>query len=457
MRNLITSLLLLNFLSSLLAAQKPSSNQPIVLTHVTIIDMTGEPPKPDMTVVIVGQRIDTIGRTGKVRVPKDSRIVDADGKYLVPGFWDMHVHLSLATEIALPLLLANGVTGIREMGGDLKQIDAWRNRIAAGELLGPQIVRAGPVVDGPKDADYRLTITNPIEARNAVRQLKRLGVDFIKIHNAVPREAYFALADEAKKLNISFAGHIPAGITAAEASDAGQKSIEHTESLLDFPVAEAMKRTKDPKEIFNQALAAYNEDKAKLLFRRFAKNGTWFVPTLVEYQAFAFRADIAAHPDERNKYVAASAKEYWNKTFPVRGTAETFAARKSLLQKFLEFVGEMRREEVSVMTGTDLGVRDVYPGFSLHNELELLVKAGFSPLEALQSATVKPAKFLGLEKSLGTIEKGKTADLVLLEANPLENIANTKKISAVITKGRYLPNETLQKMLADVEAIAGEK
>lgn len=460
----ISTVLLISLHISLLSTsalpqinKNSQSGRPIVFTHVNVIDATGRPPMPDMTIIITGDRIIGLGKTGKISIPKDAQVVDCTDKFLIPGLWDMHVHLSLATEAALPALIANGVTGVRDMGGDLKQIDDWRERIVSGKLLGPRIVRAGPVVDGPKDAEYRVTITNPKEAVEAVLSLKRSGVDFIKIHNAVPRDAYFALARECKRQHISFVGHIPAGISPAEASDAGQRSIEHTESLMDYPVAEAMKSTKDLKKIFNQAITAYNEDKTKVLFEKFVKNDTWFVPTLVEYHAFAFRADLADDPDYRNKYVAVSTKDYWNKTFPVRGTAEIFAVRKEFFQKFLGLVSMMRREGVSVMAGTDLGARDIYPGFSLHDELDLLVKSGFSPMEALQTATRNPARFLGRLLSSGTIEKSKIADLVLLEANPLENIQNTRKIAAVVLRGKLILKPELQMMLDKLEADTKQK
>ena len=450
MRQTISALLIV-VLPFIVTAQRPA-DAPTVFIHATILDMTGAPAKRDMTVIVIGNKIEAIGRSGSVSVPKASRIVNATGKYLMPGLWDMHVHLSLAGETGFSVLLANGVTGVRDMGGDLKEIDAWRDRILTGKLAGPRVFRAGPVVDGPKDAEYRLTVNDPNEARIAVRDLKRQGVDFIKVHNAIPPTAYFALAAEAKKKNFSFVGHIPAGVTAAEVSDAGQKSIEHTESLFDFPIAEAAKRSKDPKEIFAQALATFSGDMAKPLFRKFVKNRTWFVPTLVEYRSFAFRSDIAAHPDERDKYVAASLKDYWKKTFPVRGNADAYAAPKALLQEFIRLVGSMKKEGVDVMAGTDLGARDVYPGFSLHDELELLVSAGFTPLDALRSATVGPARFFGIQSSSGTIAKGKVADLILLDADPLENVTNLRKIAAVVANGRYFDRETLNKMLADVVA-----
>jgi hypothetical protein len=448
------------FLPALLAAQKVLSERPIVLTHITVIDMTGAPPQSEMTVIIVGNRIKAIGRSGKIRVPKRARIIDAAGKYLVPGFWDMHVHLSFATELAMPALIANGVTGVRDMGGDLDQIDEWRRKITGGELLGPRIVRAGLIVDGQKpDAPFRLAVSNAAEARQAVISLKRRGADFIKIHNAVPREAYFALAEESRRQKIFFAGHIPKEITPAEASDAGQRSIEHTESLFDNILFTAS-RQQNIKDALNQAFAAYGDEQAAALFQRFRQNGTWFDPVLVTYRSFAYRTDFAKSPDPRTRYVAASTKRLWDKYQPVNKDvpAETIALRKSAYQRFLELAGLMRREKVNILAGTDAGgIRDVFPGFSLHDELELLVQSGFTPMEAIQAATINPAKFLGLENSLGTVEKEKLADLVLLEANPLENIANTKKIFAVIINGRHLSNEMLQRMLTDVKSVANKK
>lgn len=457
MKNLLASVLLI-FLPVLLAGQRVASMQPIVLTHLTIIDVTGAPPKTDMSVVIVGNRIHAIGKSGKIRVPKNSRIVDATGKYLMPGLWDMHVHLSLATELAMPALIANGVTGVRDMGGDLDQIDAWRRRITNDELLGPRIVRAGSIVDGPKpDAPFRITVSNATEARRAVISLKRRGADFIKIHNAVPRDAYFALADESRRQKIPFVGHIPKEITPAEASDAGQRGIEHTESLFDHILSTASRRQQNANEALNQAFAAYGNEQAALLFRRFRRNDTWYDPVLITYRSFAYRSDFARNPDPRNRYVAASTKRIWDKYQPVSRDvpAEITAVRKSAYQRFLKLVGLMRRQKVKMLAGTDTGgIRDVFPGFSLHDELELLVQAGFTPLEAIQAATINPAEFLGLKSLLGTVGKGKIADLILLEANPLENIAYTKSIFAVIVNGQYLSRETLQKILNDVGSAA---
>jgi len=438
-----------------------SRPRPLVFSRVTVIDATGRPSLPDMTVIISGNRIVALGSTGRVRVPRDAHVIDGRGKFLIPGLWDMHVHLSFATELALPALVANGVTGVRDMGGDLDRIDEWRRRIAGGDLLGPRIVRAGLIVDGQKpDAPFRLTATSAREARQAVIRLKQRGVDFIKIHNAVPREAYFALAAEARAQNIPFVGHIPKEVTPSEASDAGQRSIEHTESLLDNILFSLSQRGQSARDALDQAFAQYRDDRAATLFQRFHRNKTWYDPVLVTYRSFAFRTDFAANPDPRNRYVAASTRRGWDKYQPIPQnlSTETIALRKSVFQRFLGLVGLMRRGQVNILAGTDAGgIRDVFPGFSLHDELELLVQAGLTPAEALQTATRNPADFLGVSDSVGTIERGKFADLVLLEANPLENIENTQRINAVIINGRYIPKSELQTMLAHVEVTASHR
>ncbi len=222
---------------SVFAQSKQSSQpKPLVITRVTAIDATGAPVKPDMTVVISGGRITAIGRTGKVRIPADAQTIDATGKFLIPGLWDMHTHLSFYADTkqppftAFPALIANGVTGVRDMGGNLEQIDRWRREIADGTLTGTRIFRAGAYVDGQKKmnefrASMTIVVNTPEEARAAVRNLKQLGVDFIKVHNAVPHDAYLALADECRKQKISLATHLPRSVRIAEGI--GRRNAQH--------------------------------------------------------------------------------------------------------------------------------------------------------------------------------------------------------------------------------------
>jgi imidazolonepropionase-like amidohydrolase len=423
MREILALLLFILLPTSLVAQSRLTvESRPVVFNRVTVIDMTGAPPKPSMTVIVVGSRISALGTTGKVRLPKNAQIIDASGKYLIPGLWDMHTHLSFAGETVFPVLIANGITGVRDMGGDLNQIDGWRREIMNGMRLGSYIVRAGSFVDGVKpEAKYRLTVTNEAEAKQAVRTLKQQGVDFIKIHNALSRDAFFALASEARKQKIPLAVHLPRGVSAAEASDAGAKSLEHIEILLESALYRQGATAKTLKEAYEENTG----EKGTALFARFVKNKTYYVPTLVAYRAF-----VRAGEDE-----------------------QSIAGRKALFQRFIELVGAMNRAGVGIMAGSDFADKEagIQPGFDLHDELALFVEAGITPMQALQSATSKPTGFLGLSNSLGTIERGKIANLVLLEANPLDNIGNTRKISAVMVNGRYLSKEKLQEMLPSKE------
>ncbi|HYX70189.1 MAG TPA: amidohydrolase family protein [Terriglobales bacterium] len=367
-----------------------------------------------MTVLIVGDRIADIGSSAIVAVPKNARVLDGKGKFLIPGLWDMHGHLSDATQTAFPLLILNGVTGVRDMGGKLTEIDTWRSEIKAGTRIGPHIVRAGPFVDGPKQGvPNRLTAITPEEARSAVLQLKHEGVDFIKVHNGLPRDAFFALMDEAHKQHISVAIHLPKGIGAAEASDAGAASLEHVETLVEGQLWRPGATAKD----IDQALAELEGTQGTALFSTFVKNGTWFVPTLVAY--------------ERGFVL-------WS------NQPDALLPRLQVLRKGLEIVRKMHKAGVRMMAGTDFSDWALVPGIDLHNELALLVEAGFSPMEALQAATRNPAEFLGNGDSFGTIEKGKIADLVMLDADPLEDISHTRKINTVVLGGKPFVIPTLQ-------------
>jgi imidazolonepropionase-like amidohydrolase len=470
---LLSALLLLLTISATFRAQQPQAAV-LVFTHVTVIDMTGARPRPDMTVVIEGGRITAIGRTGRVRLPRGAQVIDAAGKFLIPGLWDMHVHFTEA-ERAFPLFIANGVTGVRNMGGDLDNLLRWRAEVASGKLLGPRIVTCGPIVDGPHPAAQGsvISVANAAEGRQVVDTLKRRGADCVKVYDLLPREAYFAIIDEAKKQGLPVVGHVPLSVTSVEASDAGQRSIEHLGTILEgASSAEAeIKRQEtssppvtDPSE-FPRRLAArgalmldtYDAQKASEIFAHFVRNQTWQVPTLETKWAQTYIDDLSGKDDFRLKYVPQTELQWWSpqKNFFARyRTPEFIVYRKRLFQKELELVGAMHRAGVPFMTGTDLGGAYVFAGSSLHHELELFVQAGFTPLEALQAATRNPAIFLGLSSSEGTVERGKLANLVLLDADPLKDIRNTQRINAVVLVGKYLPKETLQRMLAGVAANA---
>jgi hypothetical protein len=446
----------------------------LAFTNVTVIDMTGAPPKPDMTVVIEGNRITALGKARQVRVPRGAQVVDATGKFLIPGLWDMHVHFT-ETERSLPLFIANGVTGVRNMGGKAEELFKWRSDIAAGRLLGPRIVACGPILDGPQPAAFgaSIAISTVADGRKAVIDLKQRGADFIKVYDLLPRDAYFAIVEEARRQRLPVVGHVPLSVTTLEASGAGQKSIEHLGTILEgsSTLGTELRRlesapmpkgdlTEFPRRIAargERMLDTYSEQKARQIFGQLIKNHTWQVPTLVVKQSQTFIDDISRNGDARLKYIPQSEQEWWSpqKNFFSRyRTPEYIVYKKRLFQKELELVGAMHRAGVPFMAGTDVNAAYLFPGFSLHDELALFVQAGFTPMAALQTATRNPAAFLGELNSQGTVERGKTANLVLLEANPLEDIHNSRRINAVVLNGRYLSKEALQKMLADVEVAA---
>jgi imidazolonepropionase-like amidohydrolase len=283
----------------------------------------------------------------------------------------------------------------------------------------------------------------------------------VKVYSRIPREAYFAIADECKKQRIPFAGHVTIFASLADASDAGQKSIEHLAGIQMLLACSEREEEIAKRGNINasalELLDTFSEKKASLLFAKFARNGTWQTPTLTVKRVRAYQNDPNFINDPRMKYVPAKTKESWDpsKDFRTRNrTAADYEIQRKLYQKDFEIIRKMHQAGVPFLAGTDLGNAYLFPGFSLHDELELLVQAGLTPKEALQTATINPARFLGLEEHIGTVQKGKMADLVLLDADPLADIRNTTKIHAVIFHGRSLDKAKLDAMLSEVEAAA---
>ena len=478
MRKGLTLLLVLSPL--LCAVNQPTlSARPksLVLTHVTVIDATGAAAKPDMTVVIKDARILEIGKSGQVHPPEHAETVNAAGKFLIPGLWDMHVHWY--DKDYLPLFIANGVTGVRMMWG-VPSHHQWRKAIEAGQLVGPHMLIASPIVDGPNPVwPGSIVVANEYEARQAVIQVKRDGADFVKVYALLSRDSYFAIADESKKLGIPFAGHVPDSVSLEEASRAGQMSNEHLTGVLiacSSREAELLKLAQEtlagiqagqPSSVRYQgpehrkrlelALDTYSQQKAEAVFAELKKNQTWQCPTLTVLRSTAFADGGSFSSDPRLKYIPRDIVSSWDPKadpFLKTRTAEDWALSKKVFGKELTVVGAMQGAGVGILAGTDTLNPYCLPGFSLHDELGLLVQAGLTPMQALQAATLNPARFMGREKDLGTVATGKIADLVLLDANPLEDIGNTRKISAVVFAGQLFSRATLDEMLAKTEMLA---
>jgi len=474
MRKLFVSLLVLVLPVQIFCQTPPF----LVIKNVAVIDMTGAPPTPNMTVVIGGGRIARIGKSSKVKIPGSAKVIDGDGKFLIPSLWDMHVHV-LNSDLMLPLFVANGVLGVRDLGvHNIDEILLWRKQAKEGKIVSPRIVTAGKVLDGypQADASFSILVKTPEEGRKAVRDLKVNGVDCIKVYDVLARDTYFAIADESKKAGLPFVGHVPMAITTTEASDAGQKSIEHLGKILEDSSSspEKIKTVHDAaiKEgdyfafttrmgrTYEAILDTYDDKKANEIFAHFRKNNTWQVPTLAIKNGRAFIDELDAKGDPRTKYVEPSQVNYWKPKvgfFSRYRTPEYIAAQKKYFQKELDLVREMQRAGVKILAGTDAPNAYVIAGFGLHDELALLVKAGLTPMQALLAATRNPAEYFGELSSQGTIEKGKIANLILLDADPLLDITNTTQINAVIQNGRYLSRQYLDSILAGVEERAKAK
>jgi imidazolonepropionase-like amidohydrolase len=448
---------------------------PLVLQHVTVIDGTGGAPKPDQTVIISGGRITSLGPAGKIKIDKAATVIDARGKFLLPGLWDMHVHLAginadpaWSKDVLLPVLIASGITGVRDMGGDLEVLLSWKREVEAGSLLGPHFYVSGPwLAAGGRKTPEQFPVANAEEARAAVRDLKQRGADFIKIISLPSRETFFAVADEAKKQNISFAGHLPFEIGAAEASNAGMRSIEHflysafalsfssQEETLRKQLVEAEKKGDSEawERIAHEADATFSAERAAALFQTLKKNATWVTPTIASL-------DITSHPDTWKlddpylDFVPPSLAKEWRSSFNDEQMKQRAAWLGRQAANDWKLTGQLHRAGIPLLVGSDSLDPFVFPGDSLHRELAEFVQAGYTPLEVIQAATQGAAKFVGRENELGTVEQGKTADLILLDANPLENISNTRKILAVIRNGQYLNRAALDALLAKARSAA---
>ena len=462
-------------------AARPAKSNVLVLDHVTVIDVAGGLARTDQTVVITGDSITAIAASGSLAAPKGAKIINARGKFLIPGLWDMHTHVAgvfaapaWARQVLLPLLVASGITGIRDMGGDLDALESWRREISAGALLGPQVVTGGPMLLPPRrptaapapTKPEELPIATSDEAREAVHRLHQRGADFIKVID-VPRDAYFAIAEESRKDGISFVGHVPSDVTAVEASNSGQKSIEHIfYSSLAFDCSsqgDAMRqklrlaRVKHDAQaigdIRDEANRTFSTEKAAALWQIFRKNGTWVTPTLFAIRANAHHLEDSA-TDSLLAYLPASLrKDLAPARNPTQHDRDTAAWWLRQFENDSKLTGEMHRAGVQLLAGSDSLDSYVFVGASLHQELQQLVAAGLTPREALAAATNSPAEFFG-RNDLGSVAAGKRADLVLLDADPLSDISNTQKISAVVLSGKYLSRAYLDDLLAKARAAA---
>jgi imidazolonepropionase-like amidohydrolase len=462
LRSLPIGLVLALLASGPSAGQTPPQ-ETTSITNVTVIDVATGKKLPDRTVVLQGDRILSVAAADPASAPQ-GRVIDAHGGFLIPGLWDMHVHIQDLED--LPLYIANGVTGVRMMFG-ARETKELRAKLATAPVS-PEIIVGSAIVDGdPPVWPGSIIVHKPEDARRVVDEIKASGADFVKIYNGIPRDAYFALVDEARKQNITFVGHLPYQVRATEASDAGQRSIEHLDGIAIACSKNEQSLMKElhpgryieKMNLYVEALHSFDSAQCQTLFAQFRKNNTWQVPTLTVHRGFGWMNDSHFTSDPRLAYMNRDVRYRWQPKNDFRfrrWPPAEFELHRGLFNADKQMVGLMFRAGVPLLAGTDAMNPFCFPGFSLHDELALLVESGLTPLAAIQAATLRPAEFLARTDDLGLIAPGKRADLVLLSADPLADIHNTTQIQAVWLQGKYFDRAALEALLAAAKHRSGK-
>jgi hypothetical protein len=471
---------LLAFATTASAFLQPSRVD-LVITRVTVIDADGSPPA-ERTVIIRNGTIAGIVSPDRA-APNSANTLDGRGKFLIPGLWDMHVHLAtrpepqVAERLMLPLFLAHGIVGVRDMGGPPDRVLAIRDQVRNGTLAGPRILTPGPFVDGPGDPDPMFRrATTADEGREAVRDLAKSGVDFIKVQANVSKDTYDAIVQEAGVLKIDVAGHVPVAIPLADVMRAGQRSVEHISPALvgdggvlfacssqeadlrrELLSVERDRATAKPDQIRAREAAlraalvkTYDPERARTIGRQIDDRQVWLVPTLIFSNSFRPLSATDSGAGLPLDFVPSQTRKRWQDSrarYLQTAPPEAFAAASDVARASARAVAALHAAGARILAGTDTFDAFVLPGVSLHQELALLVEAGLSPLGALQAATKNAAEYRGARDSEGTIARGKRADLVLLDASPLTDIRNTLRINAVIQGGHVLSRADLDRML----------
>lgn len=410
----------------------------VAFVGVNVVPMDRERIIEQQTVIIKDGSIAEIGPVSKLKVPSDALQIDGHGSYLMPGLADMHVHLSHENEDELVLFLANGVTTVRNMWGVLLHLE-WRKRINNGDLLGPTIYTTGPIIDGnPPLKKYYTVIETPEEAEKEVAAQKQAGYDAIKVLSNLSPEAYEAILAAAKKHNLPVYGHVPKRIGLEKAMDSGQLSFEHMNHFLDaLQSSDSSDEHADPGKIPD--LAA-----------RTAAKGVWVCPTLEMFRIYA--ADSEEIKAIRNhlsmKYVPAQRRDAWNELERYLLSDQWDSkGKKRVFDVMFRMVKGLHEAGAKLIVGTDCPIPFEVPGFSLHGELQNFVDAGITPYATIKAATRDAAEFVRALDKFGTVAVGLRADLILVKANPLEDVANVAKRVGVMVRGRWFSESELQEKL----------
>lgn len=459
------------------ALQSGAQAPPLVISNVSVVDVETGTIRGGQSLLIEGTRIRRIVPNGRMQVPPGATTVDGTGRFAIPGLWDMHVHATGPgiDRLFLPMLVASGVTGVRDMFGRVAWYDSARAIGARGDLLVPRIVGAGHILDGtPGIWPGSVTVRGAEQTRRAVDSLARTGAGFIKVYSRLMPDEFRAAAEQARANKLHFAGHVPSLVTVDEAVALDMRTIEHlqqfttacssreTELRAELAAAVASPKAWDSAAVISrgqlvQQVETFDATRCRGLAQRVARSNTWMVPTMTVLRAVAYLDDTTLKADPRLKYIPAFFSMSWDPTkdFRFRAvTAEGWVARKKVYQRQVEIARLLHAEGAKFLAGTDLSNPWIFPGFSLHDELANFVSIGMTPLQALQSATLNPARFYAATDSMGTVREGKVADIVILDGNPLADIANVGRIHSVVVNGVLVDAKRRGSILLAAERLA---
>jgi imidazolonepropionase-like amidohydrolase len=457
-------------LAAAAACEPVSFDADLVIERVSVIDVRDGTIQADQDVFIEGTRIVAILPTRTHEVPESASVIEATGQFLIPGLWDSHVHSAASRAWHFPVMIAHGITGVRNMHSTVQDAlgltNSIRHDIESGQLLGPRFLANGPIVDGaPAVWPGTVLVEDESSARAVVDSLAAAGADFIKVYDSLDREAYLAIADQARLRGIAVDGHVPFAVPAEEAAAAGQRTVEHLSGLTlgCSTEAEAVRRDyaerrRQPPAPFPESELAYfglirrasdSADPAlcQAVAQAYAAAGVAVVPTFVNQLTQISAATLVADTTAM-KLVPPAVRGEWT-AMAGPGPGAMFAAILTPVhEQSIENFRAVREAGVTVLAGTDVGNPFLVPGRHLHDELALLVEAGLTPLEALQAATLNPAIVFSTADSLGSVMPGYLADLVLLSANPLDAMENVRQITGVVLNGVYFDRSALDRLVA---------
>jgi imidazolonepropionase-like amidohydrolase len=426
------------------------------ITNVTVVDVEKGTTLPNQTVIVSGDRIGKVGATASLEIPEGTQTIDGHGLYLLPGLVDAHVHYFDAPVFGR-LMLANGVLLVRDMGMPNEYILKLRDELNQGETLGPEMITTGIILDGypPLIPSIAVGLNTPGQAREAVRQQAEAGVDMIKVYSRLDKDTFLAILDEARKYNLKVVGHVPDSIYIEDATAAGLRSCEHWfgfEKVIAKLLGEPVDLTYSGMgsgASYLQRLDEVDPQELQEVYQHLRLSGTTIVPTMVTFKNWPHVDTLEIGSLPMGEYISQNLLSIWKSQWAGQTDPPDY-----IWQNWARMVNALNQAGVPLMVGTDLMVPGIIPGYSVHEEMAIWQEAGIPVADVLRSATIVPARFMGLGDRLGSIGEGKTASMVLVRANPLEDVRNAQQIESVFLRGQYFSRNDLDRLLNEARDLA---